>query len=110
MAKSQLGEFEELLLTVVVILEHEAYGNSIVREIMKQLDREVNLSAVHITLYRLEDKGYVQSEMRGATASRGGRRKRYFRITSSGMKLLHSLKEQRQKLWRLMPALNLKTS
>ncbi len=107
--KAYLGEFEEVVLSMVAIMGEEAYGNTIVSKIDSLLDRKVNLSAVHITLYRLEDKGYVQSEMRGATASRGGRRKRYFKITSSGMALLQEIKLQKQKLWKLIPSLSFNT-
>src|SRR5687768_9235680 len=78
MAKEYLGEFEELVLTMVGILGEEAYGNAIVTEIKARIGRDVNLSAVHVTLYRLEDKGHVKSRMGGATKSRGGRRKRIF--------------------------------
>ncbi|MBX2875160.1 MAG: PadR family transcriptional regulator [Saprospiraceae bacterium] len=106
MSKDYLGEFEELILTVVGILKEEAYGNAIVEIIAKQLDRKVNLSAVHITLYRLEDKGLVTSEMRGATSQRGGRRKRYFQITNAGIAQLQKIQEQRQKLWQLLPKFN----
>lgn len=103
MNKNYLGEFEELILTVVGILGQEAYGNAIVEAIAKELNREVNLSAVHITLYRLEDKGLVKSEMGGATATRGGRRKRYFQITNAGIAQIQQLQEQRKKLWHLFP-------
>lgn len=106
MSKDYLGEFEELILTVVGILKEEAYGNAIVETINKQLDRKVNLSAVHITLYRLEDKGLVKSEMRGATSQRGGRRKRYFQITNAGIAQLLKIQEQRHKLWQLLPNFN----
>lgn len=106
MEKSYLGEFEELVLTIVGILEEEAYGNAIVQEFKNQLNRDVNLSAVHITLYRLEDKGLMKSEMRGATSTRGGRRKRYFKISNAGINLIHELQEQRQKLWKLFPQMN----
>lgn len=105
MEKQHLGEFEELILTMVGILGEEAYGNSIVKEIKDRLERKVNLSAVHVTLYRLEDKGYVKSEMGGATSSRGGRRKRFFKITNAGLSLLHDVKEQRTALWKLLPEL-----
>lgn len=105
MEKSYLGEFEELVLTMVGILDKEAYGNTLVEEIKNKAGREANLSAVHITLYRLEDKGLVSSEMRGATAERGGRRKRYFKLTNSGYALLQELKDQRTKLWSLVPQL-----
>lgn len=101
--KKYLGEFEELILTMVGILGDEAYGNALVLEIKKQLDRDVNLSAVHITLYRLEDKGLVKSRFGGATATRGGRRKRFFQITNTGMNLVKEMQIQRMKLWKLLP-------
>ncbi len=104
--KTYLGEFEEVILTMVGFLGDEAYGNAIVKEVQEKLDRTVNLSAVHITLYRLEDKGFVKSEMRGATSSRGGRRKRYFAITNAGLSLLQEMQTQRKKLWELFPQLN----
>lgn len=106
MNKEYLGEFEELILTMVAILGEEAYGNPIVAEIRTRLAREVNLSAVHVTLYRLEDKGLVSSEMGGSTNERGGRRKRIFTITNAGMAMLKSMKDSRQELWSMIPQLN----
>ena len=106
MGKSYLGEFEELILTMVVVRKDEAYGNTIVNAIKEHQEREVNLSAVHVTLYRLEDKGFVESKMGGATNERGGRRKRYFKITNAGLSVLQTIKESRSKLWDLIPQLN----
>jgi DNA-binding PadR family transcriptional regulator len=105
MSKEYLGEFEELVLTMVGILRDQAYGNAIVTVIKDKVERDVNLSAVHITLYRLEDKGYVKSGMGGATNERGGRRKRIFTITNAGVSILRNMKESRMNLWKLMPQL-----
>jgi len=88
-----------------VLLKEEAYGIRIVEEILARMDRKVNLSAVHVTLYRLEDKGLVSSSMSGATAQRGGRRKRIFQVTMLGMRLLRETKEKRENLWSLIPEL-----
>jgi DNA-binding PadR family transcriptional regulator len=107
MSKEYLGEFEELVLTMVGILQEEAYGNAIVNEIKQQLGRESNLSAVHVTLYRLEDKGYVKSSMGGATNARGGRRKRIFKITNAGLAMLRTMKEVRMDLWKMVPQLKI---
>jgi PadR family transcriptional regulator, regulatory protein PadR len=107
MRKEYLGEFEELVLTMVGILQDEAYGNAIVTEIKDRVGRDVNLSAVHVTLYRLEDKGYVKSRMGGATNSRGGRRKRIFQVTNAGLSMLRSMKEARMDLWKLIPQLKI---
>lgn len=107
MNKTYLGEFEELVLTIVGILQDDAYGNAIVNEIKERVDRDVNLSAVHVTLYRLEDKGFVKSSMGGATNERGGRRKRIFSITNAGLAVLRSMKESRTELWKLIPQLKI---
>lgn len=107
MQKEYLGEFEELVLTMVGILQEEAYGNAIVSEIKQRVGRDVNLSAVHVTLYRLEDKGYVKSGMGGATNARGGRRKRIFTVTNAGLAMLRARKEQQMQLWKLVPQLKM---
>jgi len=107
MQKEFLGEFEELVLTMAGILQEEAYGNAIVQEIKKRVGRDANLSAVHITLYRLEDKGLVKSQMGGATNERGGRRKRLFKVTNAGLATLKAMKEARMDLWKLIPQLKI---
>ena len=106
MPKEYLGEFEELILTMVAALQEDAYGAAISEEIETRLKRDVNLSAVHVTLYRLEDKGLIKSSMGGGTNERGGRRKRIFKITSAGMAMLRAMKEARIDLWKLVPRLN----
>ena len=107
MAKEYLGEFEELVLTLVAALQEDAYGAAIAEEIETRLKREVNLSAVHVTLYRLEDKGHVKSSLGGGTKERGGRRKRIYTITSAGMAMLRAMKESRVELWKLVPQLKI---
>ena len=107
MAKEYLGEFEELVLTMVGILGEDAYGNAVVTEIKERVGRDVNLSAVHVTLYRLEDKGHVKSHMGGATNLRGGRRKRMFKITNAGLAMLRTMKDARIDLWKLIPQLKI---
>ncbi len=107
MGKEYLGEFEELILTMVGALQEDAYGAAIADEIESKLKRDVNLSAVHVTLYRLEDKGFIKSSLGGATKERGGRRKRIFTITSAGMAMLKAMKEQRLVLWKMIPQLKM---
>ena len=107
MAKEYLGEFEELILTMVAALQEDAYGAAIAEEIESKMKRDVNLSAVHVTLYRLEDKGYIRSALGGGTKERGGRRKRIFSITNAGMAMLRAMKEARIDLWKLVPQLKI---
>ncbi len=73
-----LGEFEELVLLTVGALHEQAYGVSVMDEIKGETGRNVNISAIHTALKRLEEKGFVESQMGGATNVRGGRRKRSF--------------------------------
>jgi PadR family transcriptional regulator PadR len=105
-----LGEFEELVLTMVGILKDESYGNAIVTAIKERVGRDSTLSAVHVTLYRLEDKGLVKSAMGGATNARGGRRKRIFQVTNAGLAMLRTMKEARMDLWKLIPQLKMITA
>lgn len=107
MAKEFLGEFEELVLTLVAGLQEDAYGAAIAEEIENRLKRVVTLSAVHVTLYRLEDKGYVKSKIGGSTKERGGRRKRIYSVTSAGMAMLKLMKEARIDLWKMVPQLKM---
>jgi PadR family transcriptional regulator PadR len=107
MPKEYLGEFEELVLTMVAVLQEDAYGAAITEEIETRLKRDVNLSAVHVTLYRLEDKGYIKSSVGGATNERGGRRKRIYTVTSAGMALIRAMKEARMDLWKMIPQLKI---
>ena len=106
MKNKGLGEFEELVLLAVCILEEEAYGVSVKREIEKHTGRSILLGAVHITLYRLQDKGLLQSALGGNTNKRGDRRKRLFKLTDAGMRQLRSAQEVRLKMWQLIPGLN----
>jgi DNA-binding PadR family transcriptional regulator len=70
----------------------------------------VTFGAVHNTLIRLEEKGFVTSEMGGATTERGGRRKRLFKLTALGKTALTDIQQLRNKLWNLMPDATLKLS
>ncbi|MBO3698060.1 PadR family transcriptional regulator [Roseivirga sp. E12] len=107
MKGNYLGEFEELVMLTCAYLKDESYGINIVEEIKSKLDRSVRLSAVHMTLYRLEDKKLVESHMGGSTTQRGGRRKRIFRLTSAGMEMLKATQRGRISLWNQVPELKL---
>lgn len=103
MKKNYLGEFEELVLLTVATMNGEAYGAVIAEDIETRTGRSVQLSAVHIALYRLEEKKLLHSRLGGATNERGGRRKRLFTISAAGMRMLHDIRSVREQLWRLIP-------
>jgi DNA-binding PadR family transcriptional regulator len=103
MKRTSLGELEEIVLLVTASLQEDAYGVTITQEIEKQTGRSMGFNTVHTTLQRLEEKGFISSKMGGATEERGGRRKRYFKITALGSKALKNSKELREKLWKIVP-------
>jgi DNA-binding PadR family transcriptional regulator len=103
-----LGELEELILLSAVSLADNAYGVSIMQDIVDQTGRKVNISAVHEVLKRLEKKGYLKSAMGGATQERGGRRKRYFMLTARGKKTLEEAMKLKLQLYKRVPNFSIK--
>ncbi len=103
MSKHRLGEFEEVVLLTVAILYGDAYGITILNEIESRLKRDVSIGSLRTVLSRLEKKGYLTSELGEPTAVRGGKRKRFFKVTKYGQKALQETKEQRQQLWDAIP-------
>lgn len=98
-----LGSFEEIVLLMVAVLHEDAYGVAIRDELVRRLDRKVHISAVHSCLNRLEKKGYLRSEMGKPTSVRGGRRKRMFTVTSSGVDAIRAAREVRERAWKQIP-------
>lgn len=103
MKKYYLGEFEELVLLAIAILNKEAYGFAIKNEIEVRLRRDVSMGALHTALLRLEDKGYVRTFDGDATEERAGRPRKYFEITAMGKKAIAWSKESREKMWNAIP-------
>ena len=96
-----LGEFEELVLHAIATLGEEAYGVSIQQDIETRCNRSISIGALHSTITRLEEKGFLKSWLGGATQERGGRSKRFYQITSAGKKSVAESKSLRDQLWSL---------
>ena len=86
MKKYHLGEFEEVVILTIAILNNDAYSVAIKDEIESRLSRTVSMGALHTALNRLEEKGYLKSRAGEATEDRAGRPKHYFEITAMGKK------------------------
>jgi PadR family transcriptional regulator, regulatory protein PadR len=84
-SRDYLGEFEHIILLALLRLEDQAYGVTVRQEIEFRTKREVSIGAVYATLGRLETKGYVKSHRGDPTPERGGRSKRFFRVTARGV-------------------------
>ena len=108
MKGSYLGEFEELILLLVAVMHDDAYGLAIQERFESQTGRSAAIGAVHSALNRLEEKGFLNSQLDDATSERGGRRKRIFSVTAAGKKALETSKELRNNLWDQIPEVSWK--
>lgn len=106
MKESTLGEFEELVLLMVAAQHDEAYGVGILEALEEKLDRKLRISAIHVTLKRMEEKGYVTSRFGGITAERGGRRKKFYVITALGKRMLDQQYTLRNAIYQQIPKIS----
>ncbi|SRR6266404_3383096 len=83
--RDYLGSFEHIVLLGLLRLLDQAYGVTVRKEIEARTGREVSIGAIYATLDRLEAKGYVKSQLSDPTPERGGRSKRFFRVTANGI-------------------------
>lgn len=81
-----LGGFESLLLLAILRLGEQAYGVTIRQELLERTQKDVAVGAIYTGLDRLEQKGFVESWLGEPTAERGGRAKRFYRVTASGLR------------------------
>jgi len=84
-SRDYLGEFEHIVVLALLRLSEQAYGVTVRQEIEVRTGREVSIGAIYATLGRLETKGYVNSYLGDPTPERGGRSKRFFRVTAKGV-------------------------
>ncbi len=101
--RHNIGEFEEIVMLTIGILNEDAYGLAIKNEIESRLSRKVSMGALHTGLYRLEEKGFLVSELGEATKKRGGKPKRFFKVTMRGQNALKEVMDDRTKLWKHIP-------
>jgi DNA-binding PadR family transcriptional regulator len=106
MKDHSLGEFEELVLLMVAALHDEAYGVSLLESLEEKLEKKVNISAVHVALKRMEDKGFVRSRFGGITEDRGGRRKKFYVITALGKRVLDNQYSLRTSIYKQIPKIS----
>jgi PadR family transcriptional regulator, regulatory protein PadR len=86
--RDHLGEFEQLVLLAILRLGSNAYGMKIRLEIEERTGRPISIGALYITLDRMKQKGFIQSDLGEATPERGGRAKRFFTVNPSGREIL----------------------
>ena len=99
MPRTALGDVEHFVLIALLHLGDESYSVPIMDEIGRRTGRGVAKAAVYIALRRLEEKGLVLSRVGEATAERGGRAKRHFKLTPAGRKQLREVRETFVQMW-----------
>lgn len=103
MKKTKLGEFEELVLLAVIVLQENAYGVEIKRELETRLKETLSVGSIQSALKRMEDKGYLTSRFGAVTPKRGGKRKRIYAATQEAHYVLQEIKAIREGLWAAFP-------
>ena len=94
-----LGEFEQLVLLALATVGEDAAGRDVYEEITRTTGRDVAVTAVYVTLNRLQKKGYVSAAMGAATPERGGRAKKLFKLEADGAEALKRARQQFDVLW-----------
>ena len=97
--RDYLTDFELMILLSILRVGDEAYGVPVAREIEKTGGRSVVLATVYAALDRLEANGLVSSTLGDPTPARGGRAKRLFRVTPSGLKAVRQARRALTRLW-----------
>jgi PadR family transcriptional regulator PadR len=105
MKRSQIGELEELVLLTVGSIYEQAYAVMILEVIKDHTGRNIDVTAIHSVLRRLENKGFLTSSMGGATQERGGRRKKFFVLSQSGRQTIDEVMSVRSALYEKIPKL-----
>jgi len=100
-----ISNFELMVMLALIRLGDEAYGVPISEEIAAQSERDVALGSVYAALERLEDRGLVISSVGEPTPERGGRAKRYFKVTGSGLEVVRSTQQTLTRMWKGLRAL-----
>ena len=99
MRGTNIGEFEEIILLAVASLSPGAYGFAIMEQLENATSRNLSLTSLHASLNRLQTKGFLTSEFGEPTKVRGGKRKKYFELTPSGVEAIKKAREIRSGFW-----------
>lgn len=94
-----LARAEEIILLAIIRLKDDAYCVPIFDYLQEKSEKKLTLGSIYPPLYRLEGRGFVESFLGEPTAERGGKSKRYYRVTAEGLKALQQMKRLHDSLW-----------
>ncbi len=99
MSQDFLGEFEQMVLLSVLRIGPHAYGLAIRDELASVAGRTPSSGSLYTTLDRMEKKGLLESSAGETTQARGGRPRRYLRVTPEGRAMLATSRHRLMALW-----------
>jgi DNA-binding PadR family transcriptional regulator len=94
-----VAEFELRVLLTVLRLSGDAYAVAVHRELQRRTRQSASLGAVYVTLDRLERKGFLESAFGEPSPERGGRAKRYYRLSRAGTIAVRQECRTMRRLW-----------
>ena len=100
-----ISKREEQILIAIWNLEESAYLLAIKNHLSKIMETQWSVGAIHKPLMKLEKEGLVESYLGEATAKRGGRSKKIYRVSKLGLKTLQTIKEEQDALWAKFPVM-----
>jgi len=95
----KITRIEEMIMLSILNLGENAYLVAIQAYLSEISEKKVSLTSVHLPLSRLEKIDYLESQMGEATAIRGGRRKKIYKVTNLGLEALQEYRNISNKLW-----------
>src|SRR6187401_2508312 len=105
MRRRHLTDFELMILLAILRIGEQAYGVPIADEIEETGGRPVLVGAIYAALDRLEDNGLVTSSYGDPTPERGGKAKRFFKVTGKGLRAVKETQRAFTALWNGIPEL-----
>ena len=93
-----LSRQEEMVLLSIWRLGEEAYGVTIREFISKITGKYWSIGSIYVPLDRLIEKGYIEFFYKDIYNRKGGRRKRFYKISSPGMEALEEALELNKSL------------
>lgn len=99
MTRTSVGELEHLVLLAIGRLQPAAYAVNVVEEIETHTGRDLGHASIYVVLGRLEDKGYLTSRLGEPADERGGRPRRFYRLTPQAVGELRARREGLLALW-----------
>lgn len=105
-----LSRPEELVLLTIWKMKEEPYGVKIRKVISRMTGKYWSIGSIYVPLDRLEDKGFVTSYLADPTSERGGKSKRYYRITQAGLEQLKAVQKIYTTFWIDVPDLSVENT